>query len=160
MHRHSCNSCGTRQQPPCPEEEMTTFRKYFNLILIILGGAILFSGKSSFGDWLMLSAAGTVVFVFSGVVFLRERNFFEQHLTVGELAKFQQLFPLINPLGVRIANSKQDSMEKERNERLKQISAKRADFFINSEAMLSQLLWTFMLFFILIVSSAIKSINV
>ena len=138
---------------------MTAFRKYFNLILIILGGAILFSGKSSFGDWLMLSAAGTVVFVFFGVVFLRERNFFEQHLTGGELAKFQQLFPLINPLGVRIANSKYDAMEKERNERLKQISAKRADFFINSEAMLSQLLWTCMLFFILIVSSAIKAIN-
>ena len=138
---------------------MTAFRKYFNLILIVFGGAILFSGKSSFGDWLMLSAAGTVVFVFFGVVFLRERNFFEQHLTGGELAKFQQLFPLINPLGVRIANSKYDAMEKERNERLKQISAKRADFFINSEAMLSQLLWTFMLFFILIVSSALKSIN-
>ena len=138
---------------------MTAFRKYFNLILIILGGAILFSGKSSFGDWLMLSAAGTVVFVFSGVVFLRERNFFERHLTCDELAKFQQLFPLINPIGVRIANSKYDAMEKERNERLKQISAKRADFFINSEAMLSQLFWTFMLFFILIVSSALKSIN-
>lgn len=138
---------------------MTAFRKYFNLILIILGGAILFSGKSSVGAWLMLSAAGTVVFVFLGVVFLRERNFFEQHLTCDELAKFQQLFPLINPLGVRIANSKYDAMEKERNERLKQISAKRADFFINSEAMLSQLLWTFMLFFILIVSSAVKSIN-
>ena len=138
---------------------MTAFRKYFNLILIIFGGAILFSGKSSFGYWLMLSAAGTVVFVFFGVVFLRERNFFEQHLTGGELTKFQQLFPLINPLGVRIANSKYDAMEKERNERLKQISAKRADFFINSEAILSQLLWTFMLFFILIVSSAIKSIN-
>ena len=138
---------------------MTAFRKYFNLILIVFGGAILFSGKSSFGYWLMLSAAGTVVFVFSGVVFLRERNFFEQHLTGGELAKFQQLFPLIKPLGVRIANSKYDAMEKERNERLKQISAKRADFFINSEAMLSQLHWTFMLFFILIVSSAVKSIN-
>ena len=138
---------------------MTAFRKYFNLILIILGGAILFSGKSSFGDWLMLSAAGTVVFVFSGVVFLRERNFFERHLTCDELAKFQQLFPLINPLGIRIANSKYDAMEKERNERLKQISAKRADFFINSEAMLSKLHWTFMLFFILIVSSALKSIN-
>ena len=138
---------------------MTAFRKYFNLILIILGGAILFSGKSSFGDWLMLSAAGTVVFVFSGVVFLRERNFFEQHLTCDELAKFQQLFPLINPLGIRIANSKYDAMEKERNERLKQISAKRADFFINSEAMLSKLHWTFMLFFILIVSSALKLIN-
>ena len=138
---------------------MTAFRKYFNLILIILGGAILFSGKSSVGAWWMLSAAGTVVFVFFGVVFLRERNFFEQHLTGGELAKFQQLFPLINPLGVRIANSKYDAMEKERNERLKQISAKRADFFINSEAMLSQLHWTFMLFFILIVSSALKSIN-
>ena len=138
---------------------MTAFRKYFNLILIILGGAILFSGKSSYGYGLMLSAAGTVVFVFSGVVFLRERNFFEQHLTCDELAKFQQLFPLINPIGVRIANSKYDAMEKERNERLKQISAKRADFFINSEAMLCQLLWTFMLFFILIVSSAVKSIN-
>ena len=138
---------------------MTAFRKYFNLILVILGGVILFSGKSSFGDWLMLSAAGTVVFVFSGVVFLRERNFFERHLTCDELAKFQQLFPLINPLGVRIANSKYDAMEKERNERLKQISAKRADFFINSEAMLSQLHWTFMLFFIIIVSSAVKSIN-
>ena len=138
---------------------MTAFRKYFNLILIILGGAILFSGKSSVGAWLMLSAAGTVVFVFSGVVFLRERNFFEQHLTGGELAKFQQLFPLINPLGIRITNSKYAAVEKERNERLKQISAKRADFFINSEAMLSQLLWTFMLFFILLVSSAIKSIN-
>ena len=138
---------------------MTAFRKYFNLILIILGGAILFSGKSSFGDWLMLSAAGTVVFVFSGVVFLRERNFFERHLTCDELAKFQQLFPLINPLGIRIANSKYDAMEKGRNERLKQISAKQADFFINSEAMLSQLHWTFMLFFILIVSSALKSIN-
>jgi hypothetical protein len=138
---------------------MTAFRKYFNLILIILGGAILFSGKSSVGAWLMLSAAGTVVFVFSGVVFLRERNFFERHLTCDELAKFQQLFPLINPLGIRIANSKYDAMEKERNERLKQISAKRADFFINSEAMLSQLHWTFMLFFILIASSAVKSIN-
>mgnify|MGYP003445108243 CR=1 FL=1 len=138
---------------------MTAFRKYFNLILIILGGAILFSGKSSVSTWLMFASAGTVVFVFFGVVFLRERNFFEQHLTGGELAKFQQLFPLINPLGIRIANSKYDAMEKGRNERLKQVSAKRADFFINSEAMLSQLLWTFMLFFILIVSSAVKSIN-
>ena len=108
---------------------MTAFRKYFNLILIVFGGAILFSGKSSFGNWLMLSAAGTVVFVFSGVVFLRERNFFEQHLTNGELAKFQQLFPLINPLGVRIANSKYDAMEKERNERLKQISTKPTCIF-------------------------------
>ena len=138
---------------------MTAFRKYFNLIVIVFGGAILFSGKSTIETWWMLSAAGTVVFVFSGVVFLRERNFFEQHLTGGEFAKFQQLFPLINPLGIRIANSKYDAMEKERNERLKQISAKRADFFINSEAMLSQLLWTFMLFFILIVSSALKSMN-
>ena len=138
---------------------MTAFRKYFNLILVILGGAILFSGKSSVGAWLMLSAAGTVVFVFFGVVFLRERNFFEQHLTCDELAKFQQLVPLINPLGIRIENSKYDAMEKERNERLKQISAKRADFLINSEAMLSQLHWTFMLFFILIASSALKSIN-
>ena len=75
------------------------------------------------------------------------------------MTNFRQLAPLINPLGVRIAHSKYDALEKERNERLKQISAKRADFFINSEAMLSQLLWTFMLFFILIVSSAVKSIN-
>ena len=128
---------------------MTAFRKYFNLILIILGGAILFSGKSSFGDWLMLSAAGTVVFVFSGVVFLRERNFFEQHLTGGELAKFQQLFPLINPLGIRIANSKYDAMEKERNDRLTQISASRAEYLIASEQVLSKLSWIFMVWFIL-----------
>ena len=136
---------------------MTAFRKYFNLILIILGGAILFSGKSSFGDWLMLSAAGTVVFVFSGVVFLRERNFFERHLTCDELAKFQQLFPLINPLGIRIANSKYDAMEKERNDRLKQISANCAEHLITSEKVLSKLCWIFMVWFILAFNVIVKA---
>ena len=138
---------------------MTFFQKYFNWLFIALCVAGLYYSKLSVCTWLLLFSVGTIVFIYFAIIFLRERNFFEQHLTGGELAKFQQLFPLINPLGIRIANSKYDAMEKERNERLKQISVKRADFFINSEAMLSQLLWTFMLFFILIVSSAVKSIN-
>ena len=138
---------------------MTFFQKYFNWLFIALCVAGLYYSKLPVCTWLLLFSVGTIVFIYFAIIFLRERNFFEQHLTCDELAKFQQLFPLINPLGIRIANSKYDAMEKERNERLKQISAKRADFFINSEAMLSQLLWTFMLFFILIVSSAIKSIN-
>ena len=138
---------------------MIFFQKYFNWLFIALCVAGLYYSKLSVCTWLLLFSVGTIVFIYFAIIFLRERNFFEQHLTGGELAKFQQLFPLINPLGIRIANSKYDAMEKERNERLKQISAKRADFFINSEAMLSQLLWTFMLFFILIVSSALKSIN-
>ena len=138
---------------------MTFFKKYFNWLFIALCVAGVYYGKLSAGAWLLLFSAGTIIFAYFAIVFMRERNFFERHLTCDELAKFQQLFPLINPLGIRITNSKYDAMEKERNERLKQISAKRADFFINSEAMLSQLHWTFMLFFILIVSSAIKSID-
>ena len=136
---------------------MTAFRKYFNLILIILGGAILFSGKSSFGYWLMLSAAGTVVFVFFGVVFLRERNFFEQHLSAEDLARFKQLFPLINPLGIKIANPTWDAMEKERNDRLKQISAEKAGHLITSEKILSRLNWIFIVWFVLLFNVIIKA---
>ena len=136
---------------------MTAFRKYFNLILIILGGAILFSGKSSFGYWLMLSAAGTVVFVFFGVVFLRERNFFEQHLSAEDLARFKQLFPLINPLGIKIANPTWDAMEKERNDRLKQISVESAGHLITSEKILSRLNWIFIVWFVLLFNVIIKA---
>ena len=67
---------------------MTAFGKYFNLILIILGGAILFSGKSSFGDWLMLSAAGTVVFVFCED-FQRNKNFGNKALSLAIAIKMR-----------------------------------------------------------------------
>ena len=138
---------------------MTFFKKYFNWLFIALCVAGVYYGKLSAGAWLLLFSAGTIVFAYFAIVFMRERSFFEQKLSAEDLAKFKQLCPLIDPLGIKIANPTGDTIEKERNERLKQISAKRADFFINSEAMLSKLHWTFMLFFILIVSSALKSIN-
>ena len=138
---------------------MTFFQKYFNWLFIALCVAGVYYGKLSAGAWLLLFSAGTIVFAYFAIVFMRERSFFEQKLSAEDLAKFKQLCPLIDPLGIKIANPTGDTIEKERNERLKQISAKRADFFINSEAMLSKLHWTFMLFFILIVSSAVKSIN-
>ena len=138
---------------------MTFFKKYFNWLFIALCVAGVYYGKLSAGAWLLLFSAGTIVFAYFAIVFMRERRFFEQKLSAEDLAKFKQLCPQINPLGIKIANPTWDTIEKERNDRLKQISAKRADFFINSAAMLSQLLWTFMLFFILIISSAVKSIN-
>ena len=93
---------------------MIFFQKYFNWLFIALCVAGLYYSKLSVCTWLLLFSVGTIVFIYFAIIFLRERNFFEQHLTGGELAKFQQLFPLINPLGIRIANSKYDAMEKER----------------------------------------------
>ena len=64
---------------------------------------------------------GIIVFAYFAIVFMRERSFFEQKLSAEDLAKFKQLCPLINPLGIKIANPTWDTIEKERNDRLKRV---------------------------------------
>ena len=129
---------------------MTFFKKYFNWLFIALCVAGVYYGKLSAGAWLLLFSAGTIVFIYFAIIFMRERNFFEQHLSAEDLAKFKQLFPLINPLGINIADPTWYSMEKERNDRLTQISAARAEHLIISEKILSRLNWIFIVWFILL----------
>ena len=128
---------------------MTFFQKYFNWLFIALCVAGVYYGKLHVGAWLLLFSAGIIVFAYFATVFLRERNFFEQKLSAEDLSKFKQLFPLINPLGIKITNPTWDAMEKERNDRLTQISASRAEYLIASEQVLSKLGWIFMVWFIL-----------
>ena len=97
---------------------MTFFQKYFNWLFIALCVAGLYYSKLSVCTWLLLFSVGTIVFIYFAIIFLRERNFFEQHLSAEDLARFKQLFPLINPLGIKIANPTWDAMEKERNDRV------------------------------------------
>ena len=136
---------------------MTFFQKYFNWLFIAVCAAGLYYGKLSAVAWLLLFSAGTSVFIYFAVVFLRERNFFEQHLSAEDLARFKQLLPLINPLGIKIPNPAWDTMEKERNDRLKQISANCAEHLITSEKVLSKLCWIFMVWFILAFNVIVKA---
>ena len=136
---------------------MTFFQKYFNWLFIALCAAGLLYGKLSAEVWLLMFSAGTIVFIYFAIVFLRERYFFEQYLSAEDLARFKQLFPLINPLGIKIANLTLDAMEKERNDRLKQISAARAEHLITSEKVLSKLCWIFMVWFILAFNVIVKA---
>ena len=136
---------------------MIFFQKYFNWLFIALCAAGLFCGKLSAEVWLLMFSAGTIVFIYFAIVFLRERYFFEQYLSAEDLARFKQLFPLINPLGIKIANLTLDAMEKERNDRLKQISANRAEHLITSEKILSKLNWIFIVWFILLFNVIIKA---
>ena len=136
---------------------MTFFQKYLNWLFIALCVAGLLYGKLSVEVWLLMFSAGTIVFIYFAIVFLRERNFFEQYLSAEDLARFKQLFPLINPLGIKIANPAWDAMEKERNDRLKQISAEKAGHLITSEKILSRLNWIFIVWFILLFNVIIKA---
>ena len=136
---------------------MTFFQKYFNWLFIALCVAGVYYGKLHVGAWLLLFSAGIIVFAYFAIVFLRERNFFEQKLSAEDLAKFKQLCPLINPLGIKISNPTWDAMEKERNDRLKQISANRAEHLITSEKVLSKLCWIFMVWFILAFNVIVKA---
>ena len=136
---------------------MTFFQKYFNWLFIAVCAAGLYYGKLSAVAWLLLFSAGTSVFIYFAVVFLRERNFFEQHLSAEDLARFKQLLPLINPLGIKIPNPAWDTMEKERNDRLKQISAESAGHLITSEKILSRLNWIFIVWFVLLFNVIIKA---
>ena len=136
---------------------MTFFQKYFNWLFIAVCAAGLYYGKLSAVAWLLLFSAGTSVFIYFAVVFLRERNFFEQHLSAEDLARFKQLLPLINPLGIKIPNPAWDTMEKERNDRLKQISAEKAGHLITSEKILSRLNWIFIVWFVLLFNVIIKA---
>ena len=97
---------------------MTFFSKYFNWLFSALCVAGVYYGKLSAGTWLLLFSVGTIVFIYFAIIFLRERNFFEQHLSAEDLARFKQLFPLINPIGIKIANPTWDAMKKERNDRV------------------------------------------
>ena len=136
---------------------MTFFKKYFNWLFIALCVAGLYYSKLSVCTWLLLFSVGTIVFIYFAIIFLRERNFFEQHLSAEDLARFKQLFPLINPLGIKIANPTWDAMEKERNDRLKQISAESAGHLITSEKILSRLNWIFIVWFVLLFNVIIKA---
>ena len=136
---------------------MTFFKKYFNWLFIALCVAGVYYGKLSAGAWLLLFSAGTIVFAYFAIVFLRERNFFEQKLSAEDLSKFKQLFPLINPLGIKITNPTWDAMEKERNDRLTQISASRAEYLIASEQVLSKLCWIFVVWSTLLFNVIIKA---
>ena len=136
---------------------MTFFQKYFNWLFIALCVAGLYYSKLSVCTWLLLFSVGTIVFIYFAIIFLRERNFFEQHLSAEDLARFKQLFPLINPLGIKIANPTWDAMEKERNDRLKQISAESAGYLITSEKILSRLNWIFIVWFVLLFNVIIKA---
>ena len=136
---------------------MTFFKKYFNWLFIALCVAGVYYGKLSAGAWLLLFSAGTIVFAYFAIVFMRERRFFEQKLSAEDLAKFKQLCPLINPLGIKIANPTWDIIEKERNDRLKQISANCAEHLITSEKVLSKLCWIFMVWCILAFNVIVKA---
>ena len=136
---------------------MKFFQKYFNWLFIALCVAGLYYSKLSVCTWLLLFSVGTIVFIYFAIIFLRERNFFEQHLSAEDLARFKQLFPLINPLGIKIANPTWDAMEKERNDRLKQISAESAGHLITSEKILSRLNWIFIVWFVLLFNVIIKA---
>ena len=136
---------------------MIFFQKYFNWLFIALCVAGLYYSKLSVCTWLLLFSVGTIVFIYFAIIFLRERNFFEQHLSAEDLARFKQLFPLINPLGIKIANPTWDAMEKERNDRLKQISAESAGHLITSEKILSRLNWIFIVWFVLLFNVIIKA---
>ena len=136
---------------------MTFFSKYFNWLFIAVCAAGLYYGKLSAGTWLLLFSTGTIVFAYFAIVFLRERSFFEQKLSAEDLAKFKQLCPLINPLGIKISNPTWDTMEKERNDRLKQISANRAEHLITSEKILSCLNWIFIVWFVLLFNVITKA---
>ena len=136
---------------------MTFFQKYFNWLFIALCVAGVYYGKLHVGAWLLLFSAGTIVFAYFAIVFLRERNFFEQKLSAEDWAKFKQLCPLINPLGIKSTNPTWDAMEKERNDRLTQISASRAEYLIASEQVLSKLCWIFMVWFILAFNVIVKA---
>ena len=136
---------------------MTFFQKYLNWLFIALCVAGLLYGKLSVEVWLLMFSAGTIVFIYFAIIFMRERNFFEQHLSAEDLARFKQLFPLINPLGIKIANPTWDTIEKERNDRLKQISANRAEHLITSEKVLSKLCWIFMVWCILAFNVIVKA---
>ena len=136
---------------------MIFFQKYFNWLFIALCVAGLYYSKLSVCTWLLLFSVGTIVFIYFAIIFLRERNFFEQHLSAEDLARFKQLFPLINPLGIKIANPTWDAMEKERNDRLKQISAEKAEHLITSEKILSRLNWIFIVWFVLLFNVIIKA---
>ena len=136
---------------------MTFFKKYFNWLFIVTCTAGLCYGKLSVCTWLLLFSVGTIVFIYFAIIFLRERNFFEQHLSAEDLARFKQLFPLINPLGIKIANPTWDAMEKECNDRLKQISVESAGHLITSEKILSRLNWIFIVWFVLLFNVIIKA---
>ena len=136
---------------------MIFFQKYFNWLFIALCVAGLYYSKLSVCTWLLLFSVGTIVFIYFAIIFLRERNFFEQHLSAEDLARFKQLFPLINPLGIKIANPTWDAMEKERNDRLKQISVESAGHLITSEKILSRLNWIFIVWFVLLFNVIIKA---
>ena len=136
---------------------MIFFQKYFNWLFIALCVAGLYYSKLSVCTWLLLFSVGTIVFIYFAIIFLRERNFFEQHLSTEDLARFKLLFPLINPLGIKIANPTWDAMEKERNDRLKQISAESAGHLITSEKILSRLNWIFIVWFVLLFNVIIKA---
>lgn len=136
---------------------MTFFQKYFNWLFIALCVAGVYYGKLYVGAWLLLFSAGIIVFAYFAIVFLRERNFFEQKLSAEDLSKFKQLFPLINPLGIKITNPTRDAMEKERNDRLTQISASRAEYLIASEQVLSKLCWIFVVWSTLLFNVIIKA---
>ena len=136
---------------------MTFFKKYFNWLFIALCVAGVYYGKLSAGAWLLLFSAGTIVFAYFAIVFMRERCFFEQKLSAEDLAKFKQLCPLINPLGIKIANPTWDTIEKERNDRLKQISANCAEHLITSEKVLSKLCWIFMVWCMLAFNVIVKA---
>ena len=136
---------------------MTFFQKYFNWLFIALCVAGLYYSKLSVCTWLLLFSVGTIVFIYFAIIFLRERNFFEQHLSAEDLARFKQLFPLINPRGIKIANPTLDAMEKERNDCLKQISVESAGHLITSEKILSRLNWIFIVWFVLLFNVIIKA---
>ena len=136
---------------------MTFFQKYLNWLFIALCVAGLLYGKLSVEVWLLMFSAGTIVFIYFAIIFMRERTFFEQHLSAEDLARFKQLFPLINPLGIKIANPTGDTIEKERNDRLTQISASRAEYLIASEKVLSKLCWIFMVWWILAFNVIVKA---
>ena len=136
---------------------MTFFKKYFNWLFIALCVAGVYYGKLSAGAWLLLFSAGTIVFAYIAIVFMRKRRFFEQKLSAEELTKFKRLCPQINPHGIKIANPTWDVMEKERKDRLKQISVNHAELFIISEKILSQLNWICMIWFVLAFNVIIKA---
>ena len=139
---------------------MTFFKKYFNRVFIVLCIYGLFSGKFNAIVWLILFSAGTLVFLYFAILFLKERNFFEQYLTAEEMTKFKQLSPFTWQYRIKHACSDDlFEIENERNTKLFQISVLHAERLTNSEKIISRLNWIFMIWFILVFNIVIDKIR-
>ena len=80
-----------------------------------------------------------VFFIIYFVLFLIERNYFEQMIDANELSRLHQLAPLIMPFNIKISSKKWDKLEQDRNKLLQTMNKDRAKKFLLYEEFLSLL---------------------